>query len=921
MASSPAQLQFAVQFASFLVAAGGFALVLLRAELLSRSSRGAVVLGAGFAGLASVAFVQGSLLVAQGTSPVLLGAQAASLACLLLGSAALPARPAPEAIDRARPAPAGGRLALVSRSLLWMGVALQGAALALTGHQPVVGAALLGGGAAAIGAALVASSRRSIAGRVAASAGGTLLALVLVLSVALSEVVSSTVQNDAVRRLDARAASETSQLIDFTYSLRNDANLFGAAVTSDITSTSCQGPVDLCVQNYVPIVAANYFNFAEVAWVSPSGSYIAGSLNLPTALGATAGLALAASPVVADTIPGDVPTASVEIVERQLVSVATYPEAATMTLGGRGRLLGVAVVASPLDDSYLRGRHQDDPTLSLALGDAQGLLAASGAQPRSRALAPLVTRVLAGSGPVHVMEGDRFVSLQPVEGVDNRPVAVLVASTSTRGVDQTRRSLFRTLFLIALGGTLLALLLASAVGDRVGAGLRRLTVVAEAVRRGERGVRADLDTGDEVGALGSAFDSMAISIDEKTAALREAAADEARLRNRLEAVVAGMGEALVAVDAESRVTDFNQAAEELTGIRADQARGQPLDEVVVLTGEDGGGLVGEDGAGLGSHLRQRPGPGWSMQGWAHQPDGTAVPVALSAGEVRGSGPEAVGAVLVIRDLRREREVERMKTEFLSRIGHELRTPLTGIMGFTDLLARTQVSPERARSWHGEILEQSKRLLRTVEMLEFFASSGAGRVRLQREELDPRSFVDDLVRRWSPRLDDVHILQRRVARDLPPLTADRRWLTLAVDELLDNAFKFSPHGGRVTLRVSPAADGRSIEISVADQGKGMSEEEASQAFADFTQGDSSDTRQYGGLGLGLSLVQRVAEGHGGTVGWESEPGRGSRFWVSLPSVVEGGAVPSRNQGASRPETAPTSGHAPPGEVSAVGSDNG
>jgi signal transduction histidine kinase len=236
---------------------------------------------------------------------------------------------------------------------------------------------------------------------------------------------------------------------------------------------------------------------------------------------------------------------------------------------------------------------------------------------------------------------------------------------------------------------------------------------------------------------------------------------------------------------------------------------------------------------------------------------------------------------MLRDLRREHEVERMKTEFLSRVGHELRTPLTGIMGFSDLMARKTVPPNQARVWHGEILEQSKRLLRVVERLEFFASAGAGRLRLRPDWVDVRVLVDDVVSVWETRLQDPWLISRRVERDLDPVVADRRWVRLAIDELVDNAVKFSPDGGEVIVTARTVRGGRVLEISVTDHGKGMSEQEATAAFGEFVQGDSSDTRRFGGLGLGLSLVQRVVEGHGGSVAWESYPGRGSKFSLLLP----------------------------------------
>jgi len=124
----------------------------------------------------------------------------------------------------------------------------------------------------------------------------------------------------------------------------------------------------------------------------------------------------------------------------------------------------------------------------------------------------------------------------------------------------------------------------------------------------------------------------------------------------------------------------------------------------------------------------------------------------------------------------------------------------------------------------------------------------------------------------------------VGRDydgIPDADMDRRWIDLALDELLDNAVKFSPDGGRVVVSAEAAGTG-ALRLTVADQGWGMPPEQAGDAFREFVQGDPSDTRQFGGLGLGLPLVQRVAEAHGGSVELASEEGRGTRVSVILPT---------------------------------------
>jgi signal transduction histidine kinase len=148
--------------------------------------------------------------------------------------------------------------------------------------------------------------------------------------------------------------------------------------------------------------------------------------------------------------------------------------------------------------------------------------------------------------------------------------------------------------------------------------------------------------------------------------------------------------------------------------------------------------------------------------------------------------------------------------------------------------------------------------------------------------------------------------RRVARDTPAVFADRRWLTMAIDEVIDNAVKFSPDGGRVVVAAAPAAglavpegghgNGRAatgpgaVEISVTDHGVGMTPQEHARVFSEFVQADGSDTRHFGGLGLGLAVVRRVVEDHGGVVTCRSVVGRGTTFTIRLPATAAAGVIP-------------------------------
>jgi PAS domain S-box-containing protein len=866
--SSTAQFHFAAEFVTFLAAASGLALVLLRGELLTRSAWARYVMGFGFLAVGAAAFFRGALLGNDIQTDFLLALRALGLVAIAIGSLNWNAGEA-------------------ERRTLWLGVSLVTVSLVfdLFNDGGMVDGTLLAG-AIGMGIPMVTASRRAIAARVAAIAAVALLLMVLVLSLSLSAVLVSTVEDEALNRLASRANTEVSQIENEPRQVLFNARLAsrslgtnrGAELIKIAEALSAGKPPAAqdvtALTQALHAISTEYTDSLPLAYLSKNQVVIA-SERFDTQTWQELSRTDAVQEVL---LRGDNDTiTTVEVAGGKAVALAVQRLRVDTKPPPGSTTLGLVLAAEPLDANYLLVHRRGDRELSLALANRTDLLARAGALPSTSVIQRLTKQVLETGQPTQTITGGRFVSLSPVTRSDRRPVMAVVASQPTTFVSDTRDRLFRTLFLIALGGTMFALVIAALVGDRIGSGVRRLTLATERLRRGDTSVRADVEGEDEVGLLATAFNSMAVSIEDKTSALRQAADDETRLRNRLEAVVAGMGEALVAVDATGHITDFNQAAEELMGVTADRARGKAADQVINLTSDDG-----DD---LSARLRRPLPRRWSLSGSVRQPDGTQVPVALSAGALRGPAAEVAGGVFVLRDLRREREVERMKTEFLSHIGHELRTPLAGILGHSEILVRRQLPPDRARISQEEILKSGRRLERVVEMLEFFASAGAGRVRLRREHVNVRSVVEDAVERWNGKVNGDHRIGRRVARGVPEVDADPRWLALSLDELLDNAVKFSPNGGRIMVTATPTGNGRrtDVEITVSDQGKGMTAEEQNAAFRDFVQGDGSDTRSYGGLGLGLALVKRVADAHGGDVRLESTPGKGSKLSIVLPGA--------------------------------------
>lgn len=232
-------------------------------------------------------------------------------------------------------------------------------------------------------------------------------------------------------------------------------------------------------------------------------------------------------------------------------------------------------------------------------------------------------------------------------------------------------------------------------------------------------------------------------------------------------------------------------------------------------------------------------------------------------------------------------LDRMKSDFLNAISHELRTPLAPILGYTEILLSGGMGALPPASVRGvqAIDESAKRLLRLIESLLAFVRLDHGGVALNREPVDLASLLIRVAETFQARVvERKQSLHVDCVKGLSPVLADPQELVMALTHLVDNATKFTPTGGTITLRAKPATteDGKpAVDVAVEDTGIGISPDLHGKIFERFFQVDSSPTRQFGGVGIGLAVVKQIIEAHGSRVRVESEPDRGSTFGFSLP----------------------------------------
>jgi PAS domain S-box-containing protein len=231
--------------------------------------------------------------------------------------------------------------------------------------------------------------------------------------------------------------------------------------------------------------------------------------------------------------------------------------------------------------------------------------------------------------------------------------------------------------------------------------------------------------------------------------------------------------------------------------------------------------------------------------------------------------------------REAQDASRAKDEFLAVLSHELRTPLTPVLGWVRMLRSGTLAPEAAERALDTVERNTRLQAQLVEDLLDVSRIIAGKLSLDLRPVALGPIVDAVIESTAVAAAAKSIVvTRHVEADLPRIEADANRLQQVVANLLSNAVKFTPSGGRVEVGVRRAAD--SVCLTVADTGDGLAPEVAPHIFDRFRQADSTITRQYGGLGLGLSIVRHIVERHGGTVQATSEGvGRGTTFTVMLP----------------------------------------
>jgi two-component system, OmpR family, phosphate regulon sensor histidine kinase PhoR len=436
---------------------------------------------------------------------------------------------------------------------------------------------------------------------------------------------------------------------------------------------------------------------------------------------------------------------------------------------------------------------------------------------------------------------------------------ILVLSQSLPELRMGVRTAQYKLWLGTLALTLLAVLATYGLLLSASRRLTQLTTGAQAIAERDEPTLLPLESLDELGLLGDALNKMQQKLARRMDELHENS-------DRLETMLGSMLEGVLAVSPQNDVLLANNASCKLLGITIEQPLGRSLMDVT----------------------RSIPLHAAVVEAWqtnaavSKEFESSTLPRrTLAVRAMRMPGTPSPGIMVVLHDISELRRLENLRQEFVANVSHELKTPLSAIKAYAETLKMGALhDPEHGMAFVERIEEQAERLHELILDLLHLARVESGQEAFEIVDVELSEAVLDCVDQFSELAASKHIeLQAIGPNDSVVVRGDEEGVRTILSNLINNAVKYTPEHGRVTVRWRMEQGFGVVEVE--DTGIGIAMKDQARVFQRFYRVDRARSREMGGTGLGLAIVKHLTHAFGGTVGLESQPKKGSLFWVRLP----------------------------------------
>ncbi len=507
---------------------------------------------------------------------------------------------------------------------------------------------------------------------------------------------------------------------------------------------------------------------------------------------------------------------------------------------------------------------------------------------------------------IDIRSGGQLAEYIPLNGLNGTPIAVLGIGLSGDKYVQTRNQAVFTLLGIMLvclsGASVLSYFLAKSITVPI----EKLLDGVKKITSKDLSHEIKITSQDELGTLAMAFNSMARQLQDMFDTLEqriEAATKELQATlARMAAIIDNMADGLLVTNLDGKITRFNPALSNMFGLGETDIRNKKCNDVFnkdvvdlverICDGREEYSTSelnlteGRIGKAVATVIHQHP---FLAEGDFEQYQKSST-----------DDQECIGTVILTRDITREKEVDQMKTDFISTVSHELRTPLTSVLGFAKIIKKrlekvllpkieddsdkkTQRSVQQVRENLDIIISEGERLTALINDVLDIAKMEAGRIDWRMEKISVTEVIERATVATASLFAQKGLAQiKEIEEGLPEVIGDKDRLIQVVINLISNAVKFTDEGS-VTCRVRRMKN--ELMISVIDTGEGISEADYSKVFEKFKQVGDTLTDKPKGTGLGLPICKQIVEHHGGKIWVESELGKGSTFSFTLPLLLE------------------------------------
>ena len=469
---------------------------------------------------------------------------------------------------------------------------------------------------------------------------------------------------------------------------------------------------------------------------------------------------------------------------------------------------------------------------------------------------------------INSKKGNYMVQIVPLTSGTN-----IVGAVYVRASMATVFANLRNISLMFLTATLLAVLVAAVaslfISRAITQPIAELRQQAMQVANGDYSTQVKIYSNDELGQLGSAFNTLSARIERS----QEQSESE---RRRLDSVLSHMTDGVIATDRHGNVSIINQMAQDFLNLSADEAINKPISQVLGL-GDD---YTSQDLISSQSDMQVTVNKG--------TPDEMILHASFTL--IKRVTGFVSGAVCVLHDVTEQIKNEDEQRQFVSNVSHELRTPLTSVRAYIEALSEgAWKDPEIAPKFLQVTQEETERMIRMVNDLLVLSRMDRGTTKLELEWVNFTDFVSHLLNRFDmivehdkkdPKTNEKkYEIKRELGNQALWIEIDTDQMMRVIDNIMNNAIKYSPDGGTITVRLKQNQNW--VLLSISDQGLGIPRKDLGKIFDRFYRADKARSRAQGGTGLGLAIAKEIVTAHGGRIWADSREGHGSTFYISLP----------------------------------------